>query len=236
MRRRRRWALGGAAALVIAAVLGVAVAFPSVAAVACPGCYGLEDLGEGVYAEPETPAVRGERLLGVVREAERRVADFYGGRKSSPRVLACVTDGCYRRIGGGGERGVAVLNRAVMLSPRGLDVVIASHELSHVELRARLDGGDVPQWFNEGLAVLVSGDARYLAPAGSPDRCLVASDKALPAELGRWREAAGGDGNLYAEAACRVSRWVTANGGSRAVLSLIDRLNAGEEFDAVFRP
>ncbi|MFC4529649.1 hypothetical protein [Sphaerisporangium dianthi] len=235
MRRRWRWVLGGAVVLLVAGIAGVAVAFPSVAATACPGCYGLEDLGDGVYAEPGTPKAGGERLSDVVGEAERRVAEFYGGRKSSPRVLACLTDGCYRRIGGGGERGVAVLNRAVLLSPRGLDAVIASHEMSHVELHARLDGGEVPQWFDEGLAVLVSGDARYLAPAGSPDRCLVAADRSLPAELGQWLKTAGADRNLYAEAACRVSRWVTANGGSGAVPSLIDRLNEGERFDAVFR-
>ncbi|MFG1943168.1 hypothetical protein [Nonomuraea sp. NPDC048826] len=52
-----------------------------------------------------------------------------------------------------------------MLSPRGADPVIASHELSHVELHTRLAGAEVPQWFDEGLAVVVCGDPRYLAPA-----------------------------------------------------------------------
>ena len=44
----------------------------------------------------------------------------------------CLSDDCYRRIGGGRERGIAVLNRAVMLSPRGVNPVIAAHELTHL--------------------------------------------------------------------------------------------------------
>ncbi|GAB3901246.1 hypothetical protein GCM10027612_64320 [Microbispora bryophytorum subsp. camponoti] len=48
--------------------------------------------------------------IGAAGEAERRVRDSYGGRKASPRILACLGDRCYDRIGGGGVRGVAVLN------------------------------------------------------------------------------------------------------------------------------
>lgn len=97
--------------------------------------------------------------------AENRVAAFYQGRNSSPTMLACLTVACYQHIGGGGEKGVGVLNRAVMLSPDGVNTVIAAHEMSHVELHERLGArGHVPQWFDEGLAVVVSNDPRYLAP------------------------------------------------------------------------
>ncbi|MFI7467140.1 hypothetical protein [Nonomuraea sp. NPDC049646] len=158
------------AGLVIAAVGGVALAYPSLAATTCPGCYGLTELSPGVYVEDGlTPAQR-ERVREVADQAARRVTAFYGGRLSSPGLLVCLTEACYRRIGGGQERGVAVLNRSVMLSPRGLDPVIASHEMSHVELHARLaSSAEVPQWFDEGLAVVVSGDPRYLAPEPAPN-------------------------------------------------------------------
>ncbi|KAA9380562.1 hypothetical protein F5972_05355 [Microbispora cellulosiformans] len=241
-RRGRMWLLAALAALPITTAAVVAVAYPSLAATTCPGCYGLERLTEGVYAEPGLPPYRKRQVISAVEEAERRVRDFYGGRRASPRILACLSDRCYRRIGGGGERGVAVLNRAVMLSPSGVDPVIASHEMSHVELHVRLDSGaQVPQWFNEGLAVLVSGDPRYLAPdpasgtaAGAPaDRCLMSTDAPLPVTLDAWLRAAGADRNTYAQAACRVSRWVTANGGPHVVLDLVRRLNEGETFGAV---
>lgn len=236
-RRGRAWLLAVLAALPIAAAAVVAVAFPSVAATTCPGCYGLERLASGVYAESGLPPARTRQVLSAVEEAERRVGAFYGGRRTSPRILACLSDRCYRHIGGGGERGVAVLNRAVMLSPAGVNPVIASHEMSHVELHARLDSGgaEVPQWFDEGLAVLVSGDPRYLGPETAADRCLVSPGAPLPVTLDAWLRAASADQRAYAEAACRVSRWVAANGGPHAVLDLVRRLNAGETFAAVTR-
>ncbi|MFI7028950.1 hypothetical protein ACIBK1_09640 [Microbispora rosea] len=233
-RRGRLWLLVVLAALPIATAAVVAVAFPSVAATICPGCYGLERLAPGVYAESGLPPDRRRQVVSTVEEAERRVRDFYSGRQGSPRILACLSDRCYGRIGGGGERGVAVLNRAVMLSPEGVDPVIASHEMSHVELHARLVTDDaVPQWFDEGLAVVVSGDPRYLAAETAADRCLVSTDAVLPVTLDAWLRAAGTDVRTYAKAACRVSRWITANGGPHAVLDLVRRLNAGETFGAV---
>lgn len=237
-RRGRVWLLAALVALPIAAAAVVAVAYPAVAATTCPGCYGLERLAGDVYAEQGLPPYRKRQVTSAVEEAERRVRDFYGDRRASPRILACLSDRCYRRIGGGGERGVAVLNRAVMLSPSGVDPVIASHEMSHVELHARLDAGaKVPQWFDEGLAVLVSGDPRYLAPETAPgtaaDRCLVSTDAPLPATLDAWFRAAGADRTTYARAACRVSRWVAANGGPHVVLDLVRRLDAGETFGAI---
>ncbi|WP_173529338.1 hypothetical protein [Nonomuraea antri] len=227
----RRRVLIAVAGLLVAAALaagGVAVAFPSVAATTCPGCYGMTRLRPGLYIEPGLPAAREREIAAVVDAAERRVAAFYGGRRSTPDVLACASAVCYRRIGGGGERGVAVLNRAVMLSPSGIDVAIAAHEMSHVELHTRLGSaaGRVPQWFDEGLAVVVADDSRYLKPETAGDRCLVSTDEALPRTLDEWLRAARADRNTYAKAACRVSRWLAANGGPRAVLDLPDNLPA----------
>jgi hypothetical protein len=234
-RPKRRWLV-----VLLVAVLalvtggGLAFAFPSVAAITCPRCYGLTAIADGLYTERGRPEADRQRLIQLYGDASRRVSDFYGGRESSPRVLACFTSGCYERIGGGGERGIAVLNRAVMLAPRGIDPVIVAHEFSHVELHERLGGrrAEVPQWFDEGLAVLVSDDSRYLLPSTATDRCRVTSDERLPETLDAWLSAAGADEQIYAKAACRVSRWADRHGGPRAVLDLIDSLNRGEPFTA----
>ncbi|MEV1003773.1 hypothetical protein [Nonomuraea sp. NPDC050202] len=217
-----------AVVLLTTAAAGTAIAFPSVVATTCPGCYGLERLRPGLYVEPDLPQAQRRRVIQVIEQADERVRDFFAGRTSSPDVLVCLTDDCYRRIGGGRERGIAVLNRAVMLSPRGVDPVIASHELTHVELHARLGDGRVPQWFDEGLAVLVSDDPRYLAPTG--DRCLLDTHRPLPATLADWLRAASADPQLYARAACRVSRWAGTNGGKEGVRALIERLSTGQAF------
>ncbi|TMR25047.1 hypothetical protein ETD86_02735 [Nonomuraea turkmeniaca] len=227
-RRGRRWWIAGAvtAVLLTAAAALTAIVFPSVAATTCPGCYGLERLQPGLYAEPGLPQDRRRHVTEVVEQANKRVRDFFGGRKTSPDILVCLSEDCYRRIGGGRERGIAVLNRSVMLSPRGVDPVIASHELTHVELHARLGGTEVPQWFDEGLAVLVSDDPRYLARTG--DRCLLDSRRPLPATLDDWLRAASADPRLYAEAACQVSRRAGMNGGKEAVRTFIEQLSTGQ--------
>ncbi|MEU1845564.1 hypothetical protein [Micromonospora sediminicola] len=232
-RRRRRWpwALAGVVVLLLVAGAVLVRAYPSVAATTCPRCYGMVPVRDRLYVEPGRSDADRQRLVDVYDAATRRVDDFYRGRRSDPTVLACFTPGCYERIGGGGERGVAILDQALMLSPRGIDPVIAAHELSHVEFHVRLGAraGDVPQWFDEGLAVLVADDRRYLLPPTEPDRCRDASPGPLPETLDAWLRAAGADEQVYARAACRVHRWVDGHGGPRAVLDLIDRLRAGDD-------
>ncbi|MGI5288906.1 hypothetical protein ACQEVF_36915 [Nonomuraea polychroma] len=235
-RSRRLWARATAAlAVLLAATLaGVTLAFPSVAATTCPGCYGLTELDEGVHTEATLSDAEKSRVKQVIRQARKLVADFYGAPASDPRLLVCLTEECYGRIGGGRERGIAILNRAVMLSPRGMDAVIASHEMAHVELHSRLTAGaEVPQWFDEGLAVVISNDARYLAPASASDRCMVTPAGPLPATLEEWLAAASKDVDTYAKAACQVSRWLRANGNHAGLLSLLERLNAGEAFASI---
>jgi len=206
-----RWLLSGIAAVLLAAVAGLVLAFPAVAATTCPGCYGLEQVRPRLHVEPGVGEAQRRQVVDAVEEGRRRVAEFFGGLRSDPAFLACVTDACYARIGGGGERGIAVLNRAVMLSPRGIDPVIAAHELAHVELHARLGSASVPQWFDEGLAVLVADDPRYLLPEGAGDRCRVAPSGPLPDTLDGWLRAAGADRQVYAQAACAASRLLAAH-------------------------
>jgi len=222
----RRVLLGGTFAVLLALVVSVAVAYPAVAATACPGCYGLERVRKGLYLEPGVGAQERAQVGAAVDEGTGRVAAFFGDLRSDPEFLACLTDRCYERIGGGGERGIAVLNRAVMLSPRGIDPVIAAHELTHVELHARLGKATVPQWFDEGLAVLVADDRRYLRPPGEGDRCLVAPAGPLPETLDEWLRAASADPGVYAQAACAASRLTAAHD----VHALIADLAAGGSF------
>jgi hypothetical protein len=220
MRKRLRWVIGGVLAVLVLAVGGVLLTYPSVGAITCPGCYGLTSVRDGVYTERGLGDAQREQLVALANDADRRVAGFYGERRTTPRLLACFSDGCYSRIGGGGEKGIAVLNRAVMLSPRGLDAVIASHEMSHVELHERLDR-TIPQWFDEGLAVVVSQDPRYLG-----DHCERVFDGPLPETLTGWLDAVSADQQVYSKAGCRVQRWLDANGGPAAVAALAD----GAEF------
>lgn len=226
--------------LAAAALGGAAFAYPAAAAIACPTCFGFERIGSGVYVQGARSPDAQTASAHVVDEGRAKVRAFYRQLESAPEILLCATDACYKRAGGGASRGMALLDRALVLSPRGLNSTIAAHELAHVELHARLGlvktmRRDIPQWFDEGLAVYVSGDPRYIAAAGTADRCLVAeSYEALPSTRQAWVENAASR-DLYAKAACRVSRWLARKGGAPAAIELIRRVADGQSFEAAYR-
>jgi hypothetical protein len=111
--------------------------------------------------------------------------------------------------------------------------------LSHVQIHSRIGllrtlRGDVPEWFVEGVAVVVSDDPRYLASAKAADRCLVEPDGPLPSRLSAWVRKAARE-QLFAKAACKVSRWMRAKGGRQAVVALLDQVADGATFEAAYR-
>lgn len=225
------------AALVLLGVAGTAVAFPFGVAAACPACYRFERLPANIFIERAASPEQRAQVAAVLEQARRRVAAFYDSADTQPRVLVCVRDDCYRRIRSAGSRGNALLDVALQLSPRGIDPVIAAHELSHIELHHRIGRihhlmGAIPAWFDEGVAVVVSDDRRYLTRPDAADRCLVRSDETLPSGMFEWRRAMGRDDNrqLYAKAACRVADWMAAKGGAPAVARLVARVAGGAAF------
>ncbi|HSC46959.1 MAG TPA: hypothetical protein VLG68_02615 [Gammaproteobacteria bacterium] len=239
MLRTLVWIIGF---LLLTAVLMFFTVRPLEAA-ACPRCFGLTELASGVYGETGLSDEARQHTLQTVAAAEERVGRFYGGLQHVPRVLACATPGCYRRIGGSGTRVGSVGTFTLMVSPEGMDVVLISHELSHVELHGRvgvlhMSAGAVPAWFDEGVAVLVSDDPVYLAPPrkGMADRCTSGPTPDMPVEPGEWRDALQQEGEvMYARAACQVDLWMISKGGPAAVPALLAKVAGGEDFDAVYK-
>ncbi|MDK4719263.1 MULTISPECIES: hypothetical protein [Rhizobium] len=224
--------------LIATTAAGLLAAYPAIAAVVCPNCMGFKRARGQVYVEDGMASQQQAAVLKTIAMARDQLRQFYGTIDSDPRIFVCGDDNCYRKIGGGGSRGMALLDFALFLSLQGTTVTIASHEMSHIELHTRIGliktfRRDVPQWFDEGIAVLVSNDGRYLRPASSPDRCLVEPDDTLPTSRRAWIESAASV-NLYAKAACRVSRWIATHGGPPAVTRLLADIAAGQSFDMVY--
>lgn len=212
--------------------------YPALAAVGCPSCYGFVKLGDGIFVQRSMTREDREQGGATIEEARARVRAFYGDLEAHPRVLLCETDDCYRPLGGG-SRGITLLDQALILSPRGTDLVIAAHELAHAELHRRIGlvatlSRSVPQWFDEGLAVFVSDDPRYLAPASSSDRCRSEPDGDLPASRAAWIETAQ-SADLYAKAACKVAKWISSHGGPEGVRRLAAGIADGGAFDVLAR-
>ncbi len=213
-----------------------------VAAVGCPWCFGLEKAADGVYVESGMPEDARRHALQLLTQAENRVGRFYGGMQHTPRTLICATPRCFERIGGGGTRVGSLGSVGLLVAPEGTDVVLMSHELSHVELHGRaglwhMEIGAIPAWFDEGVAVLVSDDPMYLAPARpGRDRCAAGPQADMPADPADWRAQLVERGDLlYAAAACEVDLWMISEGGPSAVPALLAKIREGEDFDALYK-
>jgi len=231
----RKMRTTGIVALVfcLSAVVGVVIAFPLAGACICPHCFGFDTLADNIFIEQDAGADQRARIQTTVGDARNVVRSFYGDLQREAYVFVCISDACYRRFGGGRSRGMAVFDRALILAPDGVTRVIAAHELAHIELHARAGAwrvwrGAIPRWFDEGLAVNVSDDPRYLAPGRGRARCRARSDDPLPEARRDWLVQA--DEGLYAAAACRVSEWLAAHGGAAGVMRLTRRIAQGEPF------
>lgn len=218
----------------------VLVARP-VAVVACPQCFGLAKAADGVYVESSMSEEMRRHVLQVLAQAEERVGHFYGTLEHRPRTVVCATDACFERIGGAGTRVGSLGSFALLVSSQGTNVVLISHELSHVELHGRaglwhMEMGAVPAWFDEGVAVLVSDDPEYLAPARpGRDRCAAGPMADMPTDPAEWRDKLAEQGDLlYASAACQADLWMIAHGGPPAVPALLTKIHDGGSFDSLY--
>ncbi len=213
-------------------VLALLAFFPALRGGLCPACYGLERAAPGLWVQAAMPAPERAALRAGLAAARRKVGVFYGPARAHLRVLACADSACDRRLGG---RGAAAVTYSlgplavVRLAPRGLNETILAHEITHTETHARLGvwgqvSGRMPAWFDEGLAVIVSEDPRYLGPGTGVQRCRKVPRPDLPSSPFAWAPLAGRERGLYAEAGCAVLGWMAGNG---AGAGLLQRLAAG---------
>src|SRR5579859_2505030 len=161
-----------------------------VLAFACPQCFGFHAIADGAYSnEPSSPRV--PEVLSNLHAARSHVQHFFRRPVPKPTLLICTTERCYRHAEGKGgvAKALSWSTRILLVSPRGSNATIISHELTHIEFRNILGitaYAQVPSWFDEGLAVYVSNDLRYLKPPGTKDRCLVSGHDALPDTNPMW--------------------------------------------------
>ena len=237
----RRAARGGLVALTLLVLVAGAIAFayPAAAALACPKCYGFQPAGSGLFVEAGAGPVAVTKAISAVAAGRSRVADFYGGHERAPRILVCATQVCYDRVGGGASRGMTLLDFGLLLSPRGTTPTIAAHELSHAALHTRLGlvrtwRRDIPQWFDEGVAVIVSNDARYVGPSGKGRALRCGGGRAPPDRAARVDRARR---QRFALSESRLPSRPLDGRARRfeGVVALIDSVANGTSFDTAYR-
>lgn len=228
----KRFGIGVVLALILSAAAAL-WAFPLAAAVLCPPCMGMERIAPGLIVERGL----GDSDHKVIREyaaaAKKRVQSVLGPLPDFMTIVACTSADCQDRLGPKGPRGLtyAVPGFAVIqLAPSGVNPVIMSHEISHATLQTRAGWFlSYPQWFDEGLAVVISGDPRYLTLRTNAGDCKFAPQADLPATLSAWNRAVGDRTRVvYGEAACSVRQWLDVNGGFASLTTVIADARAGK--------
>lgn len=198
-----------------------------------PTWFGFVEIANNVYVDKEMPAAQRTEVLKTVSAAKSRVSKFFGGLEGQPKILACSTENCFvRSIGGSSPKGQAYGSSALMLSPRGLDVVIISHELTHIELHSRVgvfrSWRSIPSWFDEGLAVLVSEDPRF----AEGDWLKATEDGKNAPKLNELTWGKGSWQMNYGTARRAVGKWYS-HAGHAGLMRLIAEVKQGEDFDAI---
>jgi len=201
-----------------------------------PSWFGFSEINEGVYVNDQMSPSQRQEFLKTLSVAKGRVSAFFGNIEQSPKVFACSTEECFISHGGVGvQKGKAYGKSMLLLSPRGLDAVIASHELTHIELHGRIGAfrswRAIPSWFDEGLAVLVSEDPRYAEDAwlkATDNGCNVPKLEYIGEMLGK-----GGWLLSYGTARREVGAWYL-HAGRAGLERLIAEVKNGSDFISAF--
>lgn len=253
----------GITSLLIALPLGLLLLYPAL--VRCSFISVSTDFrslknGESIiYVSQLTPAQQQQQVLANDRQASKRISTFWGGKQGRAILIYCHSAEQYAAYCGGGSSessagcslGTPWGASFLVLGPEGNNPDVIAHERCHDELLARVGwwrtNRQIPQWFNEGLALMV--DYRFTNPrADSRQRARDFHDEWEYRAYGRqmvlslddiesMRDFFGGDYHhvmlAYYTGAAEVSRWL-AHVGQRGPAELARRVKAGEEFEDVY--
>jgi hypothetical protein len=214
-----------------------------------------------VYVSHTATAKQQTRLRQHTQAALDRIRRFWGDRRGRAILIYCPAQTDYEQYCAGGEGagcsvGTPWGTSYLILGPDGNNTDVIAHELCHDELFTRVGWWrvkrQIPQWFNEGLALMV--DYRFSNPAiwEQPD-----SSKQIPSfseentilsfpqrpmvkltDLETTRDFFGGDYThtmlAYQTAADEVARWLAVV-GRVGVPALTEAISKGNEFSQTYR-
>ncbi|GAB4022784.1 hypothetical protein [Spirosoma koreense] len=206
-----------------------------------------------VYVSTAATASQQRQLATHVATAHHRIRQFWGSRQGQATLIYCPKQADYEQYCAGGEGAGCSLGMPwgasyLVLGPDGNNTDVIAHELCHDELFARLGWWrvkrQIPQWFNEGLALMV--DYRFSNPAvwEHPDSLRQTDPTPLPArpmlklsELETTQDFFGRDYThtmlAYQTSADEVTRWLMIV-GKAGVPGLTQAVASGSSFADIY--
>ncbi|MBO0950937.1 hypothetical protein [Fibrella forsythiae] len=252
--------------LLIALPLGTVILFPTLwrcLTIAHASNFKAVQVGtRALYISADASPRQRDVLLTHLQVASERIRRFWGNQQGQAVIIYCPTQEQYSLYCSGGEGAGCSLGMPwgasfLVLGPEGNSPDVMAHELCHDELFARLGWltvkQQVPQWFNEGLALMV--DYRFSNGNSTPrERFLIydaewnyrargpqgLSPQVMPviSSLESTRDFFYGDyGRVmlaYLTAGREVSRWL-ATVGPTALPRLMTGLSEGGAFATVYQ-
>lgn len=203
----------------------------------CPACSGFREVAPQIYVDQQATDAQIDAALQDLATAEGMVLDFYQERMSDSVWLLCLSGDCGVRIPPL-PLAMAYMNLFVFVYPDGATPTILAHELAHAELHERVGSNRrffsqaVPTWFDEGLAVYISQDTRYLnVEDGVVTGCTAGDWPQPPSDQRTFRRLGATEAEaIYTASACQVIDWLDHHGGAEAVVSLLGEIRAGDSF------
>lgn len=207
----------------------LAAALPGTHRIIFPEAFGMTQISPGVWTDAPQ---RSAELRSLANASRARVADFFGGTLRKPNLILCATKTCARTFGIRGN-GLSIPLVGVMVSPGGLTAGTLTHEMTHFRLHRsmglrNLFNQPYPTWFDEGLATHVANHPRWPGQVTAGARERIRNVR----KFWQWDDAyrALGVGQAYGTAGAEVAR-IEAASGRAGLLELINRAEAGEDFD-----
>ncbi|WP_247232951.1 hypothetical protein [Telluribacter sp. SYSU D00476] len=240
----------------LAVVVGYYIIYPHVFHCQTVRYSDFEKVNNKLYVSPDITQPQRRQMFQTIQRAQTRVARFWGAARGEATFILCSSPAqyekyCHSNEGAGCSLGTPWGDSYIILNPFGLNEDVVSHEMCHDELFTRLGWWttttEVPQWFNEGLALML--DRRFVNSTDSIQRYLDYMDEWLYLtngaqefleleEISTMRGFFGGNQRhvmlAYMTAGMEVSRWMALVGAS-GIKKLAVRVEDGESFEKVYK-
>lgn len=247
MRLRRKHILIGIILIFLILLAFYFIGFTGIGYMSTIQFRGFTQIQDNVYIDQSYQKDSAE-ILSIIDEAKARVSDFWGEPEGKPTIIISGNQKKLAKLGWTGNPALTttfVLGGAhsyVVVSPNGLNVDVAAHELTHAELHERLyktkmfPSALVPIWFDEGVAMQNDYREKY-----NEDAWMVATDNGANITNFADLETAGQFFNKdneirsynYIISRHEVNHWIERH-GIEELITLINNVNAGKDFNGLY--
>ncbi|WDE06733.1 hypothetical protein SG34_007465 [Thalassomonas viridans] len=125
-----------------------------------------KQVAANIFSSPGVENVQG--VLRSIAEGKQRVGSTFGAMTASPKVVLVSTKDEAAGFGANSTASAhyTPMGTCIVLGPKGQNVDVAAHELTHAEIGHRVGWLrhllEIPVWFNEGIALLVDHRKPFL--------------------------------------------------------------------------